>query len=196
MQKKLFKIPIDPNDSQEFIDIVNTIATSIAFQEGTNEISIVKIKNWFDHKWLNYSGYGVIPFESGGLFEIDAAKEPKWNDNITVPPFNPNRIIWEKSYFMNGQINNTFLRNLHKNQSSHNNLNNRIISKSKKGLFIWYSSNSEINKKGSLMIYITNFNEIKTWYASFDKKIDWKISKTKGIPTKELIRKLNKETCH
>lgn len=190
MNKRIFIIPIDETDSQEFVDLVNAISTSFTTKEGTNEISIVKVKNWFDHKWLNYSGFGVIPFESGGLFEIDAAKEAKWKDNITVPPFNPNRILWEKSYFIQ-EKNDKFLKKIHNFQSSSSNLQNRILDKSKKGLFVWYSSNSRINKKGSLMIYYTDFTKVETFYASFEEKNIWSLSKTKGISKKELESHLN-----
>ena len=75
MGNKLFKIPTDENDDEKFVDMVNTITTSIAGIEGTNYISITKIKNWFDHKWLNYSGYALVPFESGGLWPVNVAKE-------------------------------------------------------------------------------------------------------------------------
>lgn len=190
MNKRIFKIPIDETDSQEFVDVVNSLSTSLTIKEGTNEISITKIKNWFDHKWLNYSGFGVIPFDSGGLFEIDAAKEPKWRDKITVPPFNPNRIIWRKSYFLH-EHNDKFLKKLHNFQSSSSNLQNRILKKSEKGLFVWYSSNSKVNKRGSLMIYSTDFTEVKTFYASFEEKDLWSLNKTKGISRRELKVHLN-----
>ncbi len=181
MKNKLFKIPIDESDSQGFVDIVNIISTSISEREGLNEVSIVKIRNWFDHKWLNYSGKAIVPFESGGLLPVNEALEPKWKEKVTAPPFNPNRILWRKSYFIDGQKNSKFLNNLHRNQSSEWNLQNRMANKSDMGLFIWYSSNSKINKRGSLMIYRTDFGKTTTWYASFEKRNNWKLIQTKGI---------------
>ncbi|HFA48578.1 MAG TPA: hypothetical protein ENJ95_06105 [Bacteroidetes bacterium] len=181
MKNKLFKIPIDETDSQGFVDIVNVISTSISKREELNEVSITKIKNWFDHKWLNYSGKAVVPFESGGLLPVNESLEPKWKSKITAPPFNPNRILWRRNYFISGQINGKFLNRLHRNQTSEWNLQNRMADKSDMGLYIWYSSNSKINKRGGLMIYRTGFGKITTWYASFEKRNNWKLMQTKGI---------------
>ncbi len=190
MKKKLFRLPLDETDSQNFIDIVNLLSSSIVQKEGTNEISIVKIRNWFDHKWLNFSGKGVVPFESRGVLDVDAAVEPIWRESITIPPFNPKRVIWEKSYFMNGQTNSRFLKPLHVSKPSEFNLQNRIKIKSDKGLFVWYSSNSKVNKKGSLMIYITDYGKVKSWYSSLELRGTWKINKTKGVSIEELNNSL------
>ncbi len=190
MQRKLFKIPTDETDSQEFIDIVNLICTSVTRIEGVNYISITKIKNWFDHKWLNYSGKAVIPFESGGVLPVDAALEPRWRQKITVPPFNPKRVVWERSYFVDGQVDEKLLQTQHGYQQSDMNLQNRIKDKVEKGLFVWFSSNSELNSRGSLMIYNVDFGKVETWYASLVKKDNWEVFKTKGIARKKIIEKM------
>ena len=93
------KIKIEEGDAPEFIHMVNTIMETMVFQYSIKEIVFVKIKNWFDHKWLNYSGKTVVPFDFGGLIERDVALENVWRDKISIPPFNPKRVIYNK-YFI------------------------------------------------------------------------------------------------
>lgn len=181
------KIKKRESDSSDFINSINEIISQMVFQYKINELYYVHIKNWFDHKWLNFSGNSVVPFESGGVFQIDAALEDKWQDNITVPPFTPNRILSETFVIRNGENNNLLEKfSLHKKTTSQNNLQNRISNYSKNGLFIWYSSNSEINKKGSLLVYRVQENTIETFYATLEFSSHWKVTQSKGIGINEL----------
>ncbi len=191
MKKKRFKIELDESDDAAFVDIVNIISTYILEKEKSKEISITKIKNWFDHKWLNYSGQGVVPFDGGGILKVDEAVEPKWRKKITVPPFNPNRVLLSKAYFPNKIVNPTFLKAMHTWQESGYNLQNRIKDKSDKGLFVWYSSNSKLNKRGSIMVYTTNWGMVDTWYASFELRGEWRMVKSKNISIKQVQQMLD-----
>ena len=74
MIKEEQKIKVEEGDSFEFIEIVNAIISNIVFQYSIKEVVLVKVKNWFDHKWLNYSGKSVIPFEYGGLLNIEKVR--------------------------------------------------------------------------------------------------------------------------
>ncbi len=58
-------------------------------------------------------------------------------------------------------------------------------------MFIWYSSEIEINQKGSLMVYIVQEDEIKPFYASFINKNGWKINQAKNASVRELESFLN-----
>ena len=53
-------------------------------------------------------------------------------------------------------------------------------------MFVWFSSNTAINQKGSLMIYRVQNDEVQTWYASFENKDSWQLARTKGIGLHEL----------
>lgn len=47
-------------DDRNFISIVNSVADGIGNHSGApNELWIIHIDNWFDHKWLRFSGTGV-----------------------------------------------------------------------------------------------------------------------------------------
>jgi len=81
--KELFKITIDDSDDPKFVSIINRLITSSASKQSYKIVKIIKVKNWFDHKWLNYSGSEAVQFESGELVNNDMALSEKWKDQIT-----------------------------------------------------------------------------------------------------------------
>ena len=179
------KIKIESGDANDFIKSLNRIIEKLIDQFGINEVCLIRIKNWFDHKWLNYSGNSVVEFPGGGGL-IDSALNGEWREKITVPPFNPNRVLSELFFRIEPTDNKMFEKNLHKTKSSNDNIHNRISNYTENGMFVWYSSNSEINQKGSLMIYIVQINDVKTFYVSFVNENNWKINQAKNISAKEL----------
>lgn len=182
---KKIKIKILERDSPAFIIILDEIINRIIVRDDIAEISVVRIKNWFDHKWLNYSGKGVIHYKMT-THPDEVALTDFWKEKITVPPFNPNRVLSELSFHKHATGNKAFDKALHRWQRSSENQNNRIKTKSANGLFIWYSSNTEENQQGSIMAYRVVGDNVDTWYASFENKDGWKVIKTKGINIDEL----------
>jgi len=180
------KLKTEEGDSSDFIEIINKIVSLTILQFRIEEICFMKIKNWFDHKWLNFSGISVVNFESGGMFQRDAALQEEWREKITVPPFNPNRVIWEKFVRKQETGNKRFEYKIHKIRSSNNNIHNRIQNYTDNGLFVWFSSNSAINKRGSLMIYRVQNGKIISWYAGFEERDKWTILQSKEIAMNEI----------
>jgi hypothetical protein len=180
------KIRAKEGDAPEFIEMVNTIMGLLVFQYGIKEVVFVKIKNWFDHKWLNYSGKSVVPFESAGALERDAALQDEWREQVTIPPFHPNRVIYSKFFQKQPTDNVAIKRKLHRFRASNDNLHNRVEDYTKDGLLIWFSSHSAINQRGSLMIYRVQNQQVHTWYASMELTDGWKVTRTKGIALSEL----------
>lgn len=190
MLKTNQRIKVDEGDSTAFIDHINKIVSLLTYQYGIDEIRYTKINNWFDHKWLNYSGKAVVKFDFGGLKAFDnrndSSLDNQWKEKITVPPFHPNRVIYER-YFRKVPVENKmFEYELHKDISSNDNIHNRIDRYTSNGLFVWFSANSIINQRGSLMVYRVQENEIQTWYATFERKEEWQLTKSKGIGLNEL----------
>jgi hypothetical protein len=180
------KIKAEEGDSNEFIEIVNKIVSITILQFRIEEICFVNLKNWFDHKWLNFSGKSVVHFDSSGMLKRDASLQEEWREKITVPPFNLNRVIWEKLIRKQKTGNKMFEKRLHVKKSSNDNIHNRIQNYTKNGLFVWLSSNSKMNKRGSLMVYQVQNEEIETWYANFEERDKWKVLQSKGIEMNEL----------
>ncbi len=182
----MITIKFDNTDSKGFKIIINLIIGNLIKNLNPDEISVVRIKNWFDHKWLNYSGKKILKYDTKTFPGIPFVIEPFWNKEITIPPFNPNRVLSETFFRLKNIENAEFEELFHINQRSTENRNNLISKKTKNGLCIWISSNSTINGQGSLMVYQIKNDEIQTWYASIGKNNEWEIIRTKGIDKKEI----------
>ncbi|MBN2613206.1 MAG: hypothetical protein JXB00_16755 [Bacteroidales bacterium] len=185
------KLDMDDNDSSDFIGLVGTIINSLIQIHDIELVNVVKIDNWFDHKWLNYSGKGIIHFEET-LHPDKVALTNFWKDKITVPPFHPNRVKSDRLYRTKDTLDKQIEKPIHTIKGSSDNLNNRIEGKIENGLFVWFSANSENNQKGSLMIYKVDKADVESWYASIENNDGWTITKTKGI-NRDLINGMIKQ---
>jgi len=178
-----------------------SIADGILAQHRPKELYVTAIDNWFDHKWLRFSGIGVVPFEFPSFMNgADAALDEFSQDKVTLPPFSPKRII-RQIYFRRDGRTSVYVKQerrtpLHKKQreSSSKNLQRRILDISDSGLFVWYSSNTLSQERASIMVYSVKNDEIETWFASFRKAAHWKLHVTKGID-RELVQDLMSGKC-
>ena len=80
---KPIKIEVLDGDAVAFIHILEELVNRIITREDIAEIKLVKIKNWFDHKWLKFSGKGIIHF-SATTHPDKIALASVWRDKITV----------------------------------------------------------------------------------------------------------------
>jgi hypothetical protein len=162
------------------------------------ELYVTQVDNWFDSKWLSFSGkvLGAL-----GIW--------KYDDNTTIPPFNPNRItgegildrieiVTEKE--VSYKLRSDYDRFIHINQPSGNNQNRKIKYVSKDALFVWYSENTDSNNIGCIMIYLVKNDEVNKFYVSFENKTDkdnnenWNILKAVGINSNEVKQYLETGT--
>jgi hypothetical protein len=188
-------------DDSKFADTMYSIADGILAQHRPKELYVTAIDNWFDHKWLRFSGIGVVPFEFPSFMNgADAALDEFSQDKVTLPPFSPKRII-RQIYFRRDGSTSVYVKQerrtpLHKKQreSSSKNLQRRILDISDSGLFVWYSSNTLSQERASIMVYSVKNDEIETWFASFRKAAHWKLHVTKGID-RELVQDLMSGKC-
>jgi hypothetical protein len=77
-----------------------------------------------------------------------------------------------------------------KHQSSNKNLQRRVQTLSDSAVFVWYSSDTVKNLRGSLMVYIVLGDQMKTWFASFQKDKEWKLSLAKQIDRDEILKSM------
>jgi hypothetical protein len=176
---RYIKLNVETGDAVDFIHIIEDIIDGFLNKREIEDVVVIKIKNWFDHKWLKFSGNGIIHWDST-LHPDKVALAEHYKDKITIPPFNPNRILYQKLFSRLGTENKKLDKSLHTKQWSSSNLNNRIHTKTNNGLFVWFSSNTISNQKGSLMIYRVEKENVQTWYLSIENKTKWTITKVKG----------------
>ena len=99
---------MDDTDDEGFFQLVGNAVSNLVDRLRPEEFFVVRIDNWFDHKWLKFSGKAVIPFPVGeanpssGWPWIESALEERYRDQVTFPPFNPNRILRQQYFRRDG----------------------------------------------------------------------------------------------
>jgi hypothetical protein len=166
----------EKNDDPAFLQAVTEITCGLATVNRPAELYLIKVKNWFDHKWLRFSGHGLKNFELAAGVCIDEFFSDK-----TFPPFAPNRILEQKYTSCTGSKSTVISRvhSPHTNRSAAN-LNRRVLDHTDSGLFIWYSSNSKKNRRGSVMIITAQGGVVERWYASFLEDSRWQLGLVRG----------------
>lgn len=183
---------IRDGDCPEFIEALECFIHRLINAYDLPQLFIVRVDNWFDHKWLGFSG------KTFDLYDIKfpdiTFSPPVWKEgnDVTFPPFSPNRIIEQQHFNVcKDRIRSAKpLRNVYslKKQPSGLNLHNRVLNFCDKGLFIWFSSKSGLNGRASLMVYHTWINKTGCWYASLLKRDRWMVDQAKNIDRQKISK--------
>jgi hypothetical protein len=174
------------DDDPQFVELANRVISGLVNDSFPEEIFVVQIDNWFDLKWLNFSGIGRVRFDDPHI-DIDTALDEFWQDKITFPPFTPKRVVKEY-FFLRDESGDYSLSSIappyihsRRHISSHRNLHKRVADFSGSAIFVWFSSNTKSNGRGSLMVYEVSKSRVHTWYAAFSKEDEWTVVQAKGI---------------
>ena len=176
-------------DDPGFVEVLNSLVNGLISRHEPEVLWIIQIDNWFDHKWLRFSGTGGIAsgFLFGGLGSFgkyDQVKVEFYQDKVTFPPFTPNRVLGQWSYIRTGddyrEAPLPALPHRSKRQSSPMNLQRRVPDLSRSSCFVWYSANTVPNGRGSVMVYNVATGGLECWFAAFNRQVGWKLQATKG----------------
>jgi len=130
------------DDDPGFVRILSLILDSLVLQHTPEIVVIIQVDNWFDHKWLNFSGKVL------GALGV-------WKHPLTIPPFHPNRVKAQTMYRVNQRKSMSRSRLLLFTSRSRA-LKTSIASYytpptlPRPEFFVWWSSNTAANAKGSL----------------------------------------------
>ena len=176
-----------PDDDPAFLACVDRIIAGVVERQAPEEVYVVRIGNWFDHKWLRFSGIGRVPFCG---VSIDTALDEFSHEQITFPPFTPNRVI-AKHYFCRtarGDFEEASAHVVHHSAREHSpkNLQRRVADFSRSAVFVWFSSHSAVNGRGSVMAYTVCSRHVDAWYAAFSDTASWRLARVKGISRLEI----------
>jgi hypothetical protein len=181
---------LEPQDDPAFLGLIDRIIANLVRLERPGEVYLVHVDNWFDHKWLKFSGYGVVPFH-GGTLTYHSTIKGFHQEKLTFPPFAPNRIVAQ--YFFCRMRNGNYeeqapahLVHPTRRQRSASNLHRRVADFSMSALFLWYSSGSTANGKGSMLVYGVRKEELTMWYAGFTRGKRWNLDRVKGVSRQEV----------
>ena len=132
-------------DSGEFMKKVQALVVGVARDYEPARLYVVRIDNWFGPKWMHFAG----KFTAGKGFAIGVHKT-----TLHVPPFVPHRAVAER-VFAGPNFNEVVIKPpLHIKCTSELALTRRITDVDKEAAFVWFSSKSEVQKRGSIMVYL------------------------------------------
>jgi TPR repeat protein len=138
-------ISTQPGDSAEFMKKVQTIVVGAARDYNPVRLYAIRIDNWFGPKWMHFAG----KFSAGKHFYAGIHKV-----TLHVPPFVPHRVVAER-VFAGPNYDGTVARpQLHIECASMLALTRRIADVDKDAAFVWFSGQSEVQKRGSVMVYL------------------------------------------
>jgi hypothetical protein len=169
----MIRIDVNDDDAPEFIAAINVIAQRIAILHAPAEFIIVKIDNWFDHKWLNFSGkiLGAVG---------------TWNQELTVPPFVPNRVVWERYFSLSSNTERKDRPALHVSTPASDAVRRKVSNVAPDAAIVWFSGKSETNERGAIMSYVPTLEGHWAWYAGWSNGDSWSTTALKGISAAEL----------
>jgi hypothetical protein len=191
-------IPSGLTDDNDFVAMLNALLNALVAEQTTDQLWVIQIDNWFDHKWLRYSGSGSVaaPFPtdwtSSFMDRFASVKEQFWRDKLTFPPFAPDRVVSQWSFLQSsgGYVEAPLPKLPHKEsrRRSHSNRSRRVDDFVQSASFVWYSGNTLKNGRGSVMVYSVGAAKPICWFAAFGRKSGWMLERTKGIDKEHVSR--------
>ncbi len=183
-------------DDQQFITLLNSLVRGLVNEVAPQELWIIKIDNWFDHKWLRFSGKGIVDFRFPAFMNReDGALDEFHQDKVTFPPFAPNRVLAQWSFV---RVDDRYceaplhlLPHPSEKQRSEANLHRRVEGFSRSASFVWYSAKTLGNGRASVMVYSVAGERVEAWFAAFNRQQDWTLQATKGANRDDVQRLLD-----
>jgi len=189
-------IPSGLTDDNDFIDLLNSLLNGLLIQQAPEQLWVIQIDNWFDHKWLRYSGNGSVASEfpaswSSSLMDRFASvKVQFWQSKLTFPPFAPDRVVGQWSFLRSNQgyveAPLPELPHSKSRRSTNSNLQKRVENFAGSATFVWYSGNTLKNGRGSMMVYNIKSPQPVCWFAALGRNSEWKLERTKGIDKEQV----------
>ena len=138
-------ISMQQGDSAEFIEKARAIAIGVAQEFEPMRLYVIRIDNWFGPRWMHFAGKFTVA--KGAAIGIH--KSP-----LHVPPFVPHRVVAERVFAGPDFEKMVAAAPLHIKVPSKIALQRRIADIDKEAAFVWFSGESEIQKRGAVMVYL------------------------------------------
>ncbi|MGC2659998.1 MAG: hypothetical protein WA324_18730 [Bryobacteraceae bacterium] len=132
-------------DSAEFMKKVQALVVGVARDYDPARLYVIRIDNWFGPKWMHFAG----KFTAGKGAAIGVHKRI-----LHVPPFVPHRVIAEREFEGPNYDKAVTKPPLHIECTSKVALTRRIADIDRDAALVWFSSKSEVQMRGSIMMYL------------------------------------------
>jgi hypothetical protein len=132
-------------DSAEFIEKARALAIGVARDYELKRLYVVRIDSWFGPKWMHFAGKFSVG--KGAGFGVHKTR-------LHVPPFVPQRAVTQRVFVGPGFEKTVAAAPLHIECASKEALKRRIEDIDKDAAFVWFSGESEEQKRGAVMVYL------------------------------------------
>jgi hypothetical protein len=187
----------ESTDAVAFADGVDRVVAGLVFRYRPPLVCIVRVRRWFDHRWLTFSGKGRVFFDPPWPSHVGVALDEFHQQQLTFPPFPPTRVAtehhWQRasdgSY---AQVVGRFRVHRLQRRRSSSNLQRRVADVADPALFVWFSSTSAKDTRGSILVYIVNDGSTIPWFAAL--RVDasgWTLGDVKGLGRAEVAELLD-----
>jgi hypothetical protein len=160
------------DDADGFVVEVQACLLGIIRAYHPAELFLVKTNSWFGGKWLGFSG------KVEGAFGV-------WKNRLTVPPFVPHRILWERRYVAPNYEQAAIRKMVHVETPSQHGQKRYISDIAPNASFVWYSGASRSSKRASIMAYLFLEHSYWAWYTGWVFRNSWKVAETSGATIEE-----------
>lgn len=184
------------DDAAGFADSVDRVVAGLVFRYRPRLVCIIRVRRWFDHRWLRYSGKGRVFFDPPWPSHPGVSLDGLHQEQLTFPPFAPTRVAaehhWDRTNRGNYQrAPGSFRVHRPDRQHSSANLQRRVADLTDSALFVWFSSTSATDNRGSALVYVVNDGTTIPWFAAMRADAEgWKLAEVKGLGRAEVTELL------
>jgi len=176
-------------DSTEFIGQARALAVGVARDYEPARLYVIRIDNWFGPKWMHFAG----KFTAGKGAAIGVHKT-----TLHVPPFVPHRVVAQRVFAGPDYEGTVATATLHIECPSKQALTRQIADIDEDAAFVWFSGESEAQKRGSVMVYLPvtpdstrcgrkSLGNTGAFYVGFSQgEISWQLATLRGVSHSEL----------
>lgn len=178
-----------PEDSAEFMRKAQALVVGVARDYESARLYVIRVDNWFGPKWMHFAGkVSVGKHFYAGIHKV----------TLHVPPFVPHRVVAERVFAGPGYDGTIARPPLHIECTSMLALTRRIADVDKEAAFVWFSGQSEVQKRGSIMVYLpiastptTNRRRERRRTGAFyvglsEHEMGWEVAMLRGISLAEV----------
>ncbi|MGH9734011.1 MAG: hypothetical protein ACRD8A_05425 [Candidatus Acidiferrales bacterium] len=138
---RVFDLTAQEDDSVEFIERVKICTDWVARKLRPTEIFLIKVDNWFGDNWLGFSGKTL-------------GQPGVWKSKLTVPPFVPHRIIWERRFAGLTCEQKPIREMIHVEAKGKQPQLRTVAEIAPNASLVWFSGSSLRNGRAALMAYL------------------------------------------
>jgi hypothetical protein len=188
-------VSMQQGDSAEFIEKARALAVGVAQDYEPARLYVIRIDNWFGPKWMRFAGKFTVGTRIRGFPTVAVGVH---KTRLHVPPFVPSRVVAQRVFVGPGYEETVAAVPLHIECPSIQALTRRIADVDKDAAFLWFSGESETQKRGSVMVYLPDafdataprragLRDCEAFYVGFlQGEICWEPAMLRGVSRGEV----------